>query len=104
MRNEFPTHCVRCAAPLSSSTMSRFNTDTICLPCDRDERDAPGYPAAAEAELAAVRRGDRNFPGVGLSNADRLHLANRLAERRAVRPGLAGDWDDYSKSNERRKT
>jgi hypothetical protein len=35
--------------------MSRFNTDTICLPCERDEKLLPLYPHAVDAERAASR-------------------------------------------------
>ena len=47
-------------------TTSRFNTDPICLACAEAERRHPDYAKACEAELAAVRAGDRNFPGIGL--------------------------------------
>lgn len=59
------THCDRCHQPALATIMSRFNTDTICLPCEKKERAHPDYQKAADAELAAVRRGDYNFPGIG---------------------------------------
>jgi hypothetical protein len=80
---DWPTHCVRCAGPLNVSIMSKFDTAMVCLPCHDDERLAPGYVAAVEAEMNAVRSGVRNFPGVGLSTADRIFLADRFALRRA---------------------
>jgi hypothetical protein len=46
--------------------MSTFNTQILCLDCKRKERQHPAYPKAAEAENEAVRRGDMNFPGIGL--------------------------------------
>lgn len=46
--------------------MSFFNTDTICMECAEAERKRPDYGAAHAAEVAAVRRGDWNFKGVGL--------------------------------------
>lgn len=59
--------CPRCGADLAGGrTMSRFNTDPICLACAKAERRHPDYAKACEAELAAVRAGDRNFPGIGL--------------------------------------
>lgn len=60
-------NCERCGADLSkvSSTMSKFNRDTICSDCKARERAHPGYEAADEAEVAAVRGGEHNFPGVG---------------------------------------
>ena len=46
--------------------MSRFNQNQICMVCDDKERAHPSYAEAAAVELAAVQRGDYNFPGVGL--------------------------------------
>lgn len=60
------THCDRCGGPLKDGRiMSRFNTDCLCLACERAERNHPEYKKAAEAELKAVKRGDRNFAGIG---------------------------------------
>ena len=69
MADEFFTkkNCDRCGKPLDGlRTMSRFNTDTICMDCEAAERKRPDYEAAREAELAAVRAGDYNFKGIGL--------------------------------------
>jgi hypothetical protein len=60
-----PRCCERCHAPGVPLIMSRFNTQMICLPCETRERAHPAYAAAARAELEAVRRGERNFPGLG---------------------------------------
>ncbi len=58
--------CDRCGAPLDGGrTMSRFNTDTLCMECAEEERHHPDYQLAADAELAAVRSGNRNFEGIG---------------------------------------
>ncbi len=57
--------CQRCGASGVPLIMSRFNTDMICLACQDREKAHPAYPAAAQAEAAAVRRGERNFPGIG---------------------------------------
>ena len=62
-------------------TMSKFNTDTVCMPCKEDERLAPGYEHADKIEYEAVRAGVRNFPGVGLSAEDIAFLAERRAQR-----------------------
>ena len=56
--------CDRCGE-LKVRTMSRFNTDCICMKCAEEERNHPDYQKAANAELAAVKRGERNFPGIG---------------------------------------
>jgi len=58
--------CVRCGNKHPFSvTMSRFNTDTICGPCEDKERAHPMYAEAARVELEAVKRGNYNFPGIG---------------------------------------
>ena len=76
-----PNLCDRCRAALDASIMSKFNTDTLCLPCANDESMAPGYARASAAEAEALRRGNRNFPGIGLSGADEAFLAARRARR-----------------------
>ena len=47
-------------------TMSMFNEETICMDCADKERERPDYKAACDAEIAAVRAGNRNFKGIGL--------------------------------------
>jgi len=61
------TFCDRCGKNLRTfvSTMSRFNTDRICSPCERKEKAHPDYEKAATAERQAVRNGVRNYPGIG---------------------------------------
>ncbi len=50
--------------------MSRFNTDVLCPACIEEERKHPDYEKATEAELAAVKRGERDFPGIGWPGKD----------------------------------
>ncbi len=58
--------CDRCGSSLDAGrTMSRFDTSCICFDCDKKERQHPDYQKAVEAEEDAVKRGDRNFPGIG---------------------------------------
>ena len=76
-----PTTCDRCRTSTTITTMSKFNTDIICMPCEEDEHRAPGYREACRAETAAVRSGDYNFPGIGLSFADIKVLADRVRAR-----------------------
>ena len=45
--------------------MSRFNTDCICMACAEAETRHPDYQKAVEAELAEIRKGNRNFEGIG---------------------------------------
>ena len=77
--------CPRCGAPLAVWSMSFFNTEEICSLCKDDERQAPGFVTAHAIEAAAVKNGNYNFPGIGLSEADRSFLAERLRQRRADR-------------------
>jgi hypothetical protein len=82
--DSWPTECARCGEDLRQSGhgMSFFNRDVCCRACLHDERTAPGFEAAHDAEVAAVsERKDYNFPGVGLSDADKSHLAALLAQR-----------------------
>jgi hypothetical protein len=73
--------CPRCYADADAHSMSWFNTDEICLPCKKDESLAPGFADAKATETAAVQAGDYNFPGVGLSPADRAFLADLRSKR-----------------------
>lgn len=59
--------CDRCGRPLDGARiMSMFNEQTICMDCSAKERERPDYKAACDAEITAVRAGDRNFKGIGL--------------------------------------
>ena len=57
--------CDRCGGELRVRQMSRFNTDVLCQKCIEEEKRHPDYGKAAKAELAAVKRGETNFPGIG---------------------------------------
>ena len=57
--------CGRCGADNRATTMSKFNTDIICMECKEKERKHPKYAEADKAELAAVRAGNYNFEGIG---------------------------------------
>lgn len=61
---------------------SYFNTEDICCDCKTDERQFPGFLQALAAEEAAIRSGDLNFTGVGLSDLDCQVMQQLLAERR----------------------
>lgn len=58
--------CDRCRQETCITQMSFFNTDTCCPDCISRERRHPEYGRARQAEEAALRAGDRNFPGIGL--------------------------------------
>jgi hypothetical protein len=57
--------CVRCHKQTAATIMSKFNQDVICMECKEKERNHPKYPEADAAEVAAVRQGNWNFPGIG---------------------------------------
>ena len=57
--------CDRCRNEVNATIVSRFNFETLCLPCEAKERKHPRYQAAVEAELAACKAGDFNYPGIG---------------------------------------
>jgi len=57
--------CQRCFRVTTMHIMSMFDVSLICMECSTKEKDHPSYPAAYEAEAAAIRSGDRNFQGVG---------------------------------------
>ncbi len=58
--------CDRCGKEMTVHTMSYFNTDQICLECEEREISHPDYARAVETENEAVRRGEFNYPGIGL--------------------------------------
>jgi len=73
--------CPRCAGAMASFSTSWFEPVEVCGACRDDERHAPNYPRARAEEEAAVRRGDYNFPGIGLAPADVAALAAARARR-----------------------
>lgn len=58
--------CDRCHEETVSGIGSMFNTELICASCKRKEELHELYQAACEAELAACKVGNFNFPGIGL--------------------------------------
>lgn len=50
--------------------MSMFNTEEICMDCKAEETIRPDYNDAVETDNAAIRKGDYNFPGMGLRKND----------------------------------
>ena len=65
MERPWNGHCHRCGKATSVHTMSRFNTDLICLECEEAEQKHPRYAEAHDAEERAVLQGNYNFPGIG---------------------------------------
>lgn len=58
--------CGRCRKPSTITTGSFFDTSMICIDCDERERSHPQFERAHDADVAAMRRGDFNFPGIGV--------------------------------------
>lgn len=73
--------CARCYEDVSFHTCSIFNSDEICMACEEDEKLAPGYERAREAESDAVRAGNLNFC-IGLSPEAQVFLAERRRARK----------------------
>ena len=68
MRNDrffTQTKCDRCGRSLAGGR-TMFNEETICMDCADKERERTDYKAACDAEIVAVRAGNRNFKGIGL--------------------------------------
>jgi hypothetical protein len=59
------TKCDRCSNETRVTTMSYFNTDTICMDCKDKERKHPSFKHAQDTECEQVKRGNYNFPGIG---------------------------------------
>lgn len=76
-----PNRCVRCGSASLAFTRSYYTPEWVCLLCDSDERALPTFERAREAELTAVKGGEWNFPGIGLSRDDWKILMQRLKER-----------------------
>lgn len=56
--------CDRCKGPTNNTTTtSMFNMDVICMNCKEEEKKDPEYEAASKAELEAIRKGVKNYPG-----------------------------------------
>ena len=71
MKDDFfsKTKCDRCGGPLGIRTMSMYNTECICQTCKAQERNRPDYQKALDADHAAIKNGDYNFPGIGLDKS-----------------------------------
>jgi len=67
--------CDRCGAEATTTTGSYFNTDTICMECDKIERAHPKFRKAIDTEHEAVKGGDLNYPGIGLPEDYEDHAA-----------------------------
>lgn len=50
--------------------MSMFDSTLICIPCLSAEKKHPDYAKASAAEQEALKKGDRNFKGIGYPTAE----------------------------------
>jgi hypothetical protein len=60
------THCDRCGAKLTTRIMSMYNLDVICMDCKEVETKRPDYDEAVKADHEQIKKGNRNFEGIGL--------------------------------------
>ena len=58
--------CQRCHNDSIGLTGSYFNEDMICRACQRIEQEHPQYEEAKRLENEEVKKGNTNFPGIGL--------------------------------------
>lgn len=74
--------CGRCLKPVGTTpyTTSSFNTQTICMDCKYKEQNHPEYMKAKSAETAAVKKGNMNFPGIGLPDDLRKKMFDAIIE------------------------
>ncbi len=57
--------CDRCRGSLREGrTMSRFNTECICLACEEKERARSDYDEAVKAEHEEIKKGNYNYKGI----------------------------------------
>ncbi len=60
-------YCDRCGGSLEGGRiMSMFNEDCICMKCKEEERKRPDYKQAQDADINEIKKGNRNFKGIGL--------------------------------------
>ena len=61
----FEGNCHRCSKETDSFTMSWFSTESICLDCSDEENNHADIELAKAVELAHVKSGNYNYPGIG---------------------------------------
>ena len=64
------TECDRCKVASTVYTMSWFNEDHICMPCNDEEENHPDFEFAKNVEVAYTRKGNYNYPGIGYPGKD----------------------------------
>lgn len=57
--------CERCGGSLESGrTMSKFNTECICMDCSKKERQDKDYDKAVKADHEEIKKGNYNYKGI----------------------------------------
>jgi len=62
---EWTGYCQRCGEKSNVHIMSTFDVSLICMTCFDLEKKHPDYERAKNAEETALKKGDRNFKGIG---------------------------------------
>jgi hypothetical protein len=73
--------CDRCGGKSLAYVMSYFTIDMLCFDCKNDEKGAPNYQKAYDAETAAVKNRNFNFPGIGIAPEDQAYFDERVKLR-----------------------
>ena len=60
--------CSRCCGALIARSMSRVNTDVLCMDCLELEKAHPSYHEAVKAEQEQVKDENYNYPGLPVRN------------------------------------
>ena len=66
----FEGNCHRCSKETDSFTMSWFSTESICMECSDEENDHADIKLAKAVEIAHVKAGNYNYPGIGWPGKD----------------------------------
>jgi hypothetical protein len=66
----FKGNCHRCSKETDSFTMSWFSTESICMECSDEENDHADIKLAKDVEIAHVKAGNFNYPGIGWPGKD----------------------------------
>lgn len=85
--------CDRCGAETISTTMSWFNTETICQDCDLIEREHPDFEEARSVETHFVQiqmaaGANINYDGIGLPDGYHEWAAKQDVEQIKSRLGF----------------
>lgn len=67
------TNCDCCHTSLEGKAriMSMYNDDCLCPDCKEEEKKRPDYQKAVDAENAEIKKGNYNFPGIGIKKEEK---------------------------------